>query len=306
MIKKLQAQPSGPGQQLGKSSSDRRMLASSLLPPEASSRPQNRQRPEELSPSAAQAASPAPEECGPAKEGGKKTFWRKLLSFLSSFNPKKVFYDRPREDLAAFREARAIRDEDIAAHPEAVRAKIDLKFLGALALSEVAGTCIGAPALGLSLQEATGNAYLGVLGTVVGDYFPAVFTFQAAWLAMNLDFYKHRSQSFFGRVREFYRDVLPIHAAAVAAAIPAYAVGSALSGAMIFGINNIAANGAEKIRIMPIVSEIINFGVVETIYLYLMSSAALPAIGRIAERFMDYLEKRFNVPRFDAAGCQNK
>jgi hypothetical protein len=288
---------------------DRRMLSGGLMPPEKSIR-------QDMTPSPVKENNlmkpDAPAEtCPPAPEAAhgeeKKSPWQRFKSILSSFNPKTIFYDRPREDIAAYRKARSIRDSDIAAHPEAVRAKIDLKFLGALAVSEIAGTCFGAPTFGMILQEATHNAYLGVVGTVVGDYFPAVFAFQAAWLALNVDFYKHRAKTFAGRVREFYKDVMPIHAAAVLASIPAYAVGSAISAAIIFGINKFTNSGAEKMRIMPIISEIVNFGFVETIYLDLLGSGVASGVSRIAERFSQYLEKRFgaNQPN-GCAGCESK
>jgi hypothetical protein len=215
----------------------------------------------------------------------------KLMGILSNFNPKRIFWDRMKEDIKAFKEAKSTRDEDMIGDPQLVRAKTDLKFIGCFAASEIAGTCIGAPLLGIAMQEATHNAYLGVAGTVIGDYLPAVFTFQVAWAAMNRGFYKNRSDSFLGRAKEFYKDVIPLHISAALAALPAYAVGAALSSSVIATINSFGTHLAEKLKIMPLVSEIINYGVVETIYLALTAAPAAFFVSRIAERYSEYLDK---------------
>ena len=220
---------------------------------------------------------------------------QRVRVFLSHFNPKTVFWDRPKEDIAAFRAAKSIRDCDIATEPEVIKAKVDAKLAGALAISEVAGTCFGAPALGILFQELTKNAYFGVAGTVIGDYLPAVLSFEVAWLALNISYYKHSAESFWGRIKQFYTDAIPVHKAAVIAAVPAYAVGATLSSLIIAGINHFFPHGAEKIHIMPLISEIINFGVVETIFLTLVGVQVLQIGKKIAARYTDYLKQRYET-----------
>lgn len=221
----------------------------------------------------------------------------RMRAILLKFNPKLIFYDRPKEDLATFRAARSIKDRDIAGEPEVVAAKIDAKFLGALAFGEVCGTCFGAPSVGIALQEFTHNAYLGVAGTIIGDYFPAVFGFQAAWLALNRGYYRHGICSFWGGVKKFYKDVLPVHAAAAVAAVPAYIVGGILSAGAVALADFLVPGraGAEKLHFMPIISEVINFGIVETIYLTLLAGQALDMGRKISGRYLGYLKDRYGA-----------
>jgi hypothetical protein len=236
---------------------------------------------------------------GGAPPGGDRTP-RPKFSFrqvVSNFNPKKVFWDRPREDLKAFSEARKAGCDEMDSEPAVVKARVDLKFMGALAISEMAGTCIGAPLVGVVFQEVFKSAYMGVVGTVVGDYLPAVFGFQVAWAALNADFYKSRAKSLIGRIKEFYKDVIPIHLSAAAAAIPSYAVGSAVSGGLIAAVNSMGSHIAEKIKLMPFLSELINFGVTETMYLALLGGAAMTFMDRFTTRYLGYLGGKAGASR---------
>jgi hypothetical protein len=248
------------------------------------------------------AAGERPIIAEPPGQGPKKT--PKLAAIASNFSPKKVFWDRPRENIQAFREAKSIKDTDLASDGALVKAKVEVKFLGALALSEVAGTCIGAPTLGVAFQELFHSSYMGVVGTIVGDYLPAVVGFQAAWAVMNAGFYASRAGSVLGRIKEFYHDVTPIHLAAAAASVPAYAAGAALSSGLIALMNRIGEHLSEKIKIMPLVSEVINFGVVEGIYLSLLAGSTVVFVDRIVKRYSAYLEHRFGKAGETSAGAK--
>ncbi len=211
---------------------------------------------------------------------------------LTLFNPKQI-YRKAREDIRTFREAKSIKDADIAGQHEVISAKIDMKLAAGIAISEFVGTYIGAWSVGVALQELTKNAYWGVAGTIIGDYLPAVLSFQVAWLALNTQYYSNSAKSFWGKVKHFYKDILPLHAAAVIAAVPSYLVGGLLSSGIIALVNHFSPHGAEKIHIMPLISEIINFGVVEVIYLTLLASQAMNYAKNITARYTAYLDKRF-------------
>jgi hypothetical protein len=218
---------------------------------------------------------------------------------LTLFNPKQI-YREAKEDIRIFREAKSITDSEIVGKHEVIAAKIHGKLTAGIAISEFVGTYIGAWSVGVALQELTKNAYWGVAGTIIGDYLPAVVSFQAAWLALNVSYYKNSAKSFWGKVKHFYKDILPLHAAAVVAAVPAYIVGGAVSSGIIALVNNFFPHGAEKIHVMPLISETINFGVVEVIYLTLLASQAVNYAKSITNRYSAYLDRMFS--KNDAAG----
>ena len=221
-------------------------------------------------------------------------FLEATINTARRFKPKAV-YQTLREDIRMLREAKSIRDSELCSNPELLKSKLDVKLTAAIAFSEFVGTYIGALSLGLVVQYVTGNAYKGVGGTIIGDYFPAVFSFQAAWLALNTKYYKESSPSFLGRAKNFFKDVLPIHKAAVIAALPAYAVGAGLSALLIATTNIIHPDLAHKLPI-PIISEILNGGVVELIYLALLFNLSADYIEKtLAPRYSAYLERHYGT-----------
>ena len=129
--------------------------------------------------------------------------------------------------------------------PQEVEKLVGKRIFAALAISEVVGTYIGSPVISTAMQYLTVNGYNGVWGSIIGDYFPAVGSFAAAWVFMNRDRYREgkslleRAYSGTGR---YLREMLPTHAACLVASAPAYAVGAAISCGCVYGLNLIASN----------------------------------------------------------------
>ncbi|MEW5996475.1 MAG: hypothetical protein AB1657_02670 [Candidatus Micrarchaeota archaeon] len=225
-----------------------------------------------------------------------KTSFLGLVKYaLGLFNPVKLCR-RFRKDLedyrAAKREDRGLREETLLGKPERIRSMIDLKLGGALAGSEMAGIYIIGPLVGGAVQIATGNAYWGILGTVVGGYLPAIASFQAIWLGLNLKYYSNCADTFWGKARQFYKDVLPLHGAAMIATIPADAVSSALSVAAVAAINAISPGLANSLPI-PLIA-LASIAVGEAVFLTLVGNM-LPGrlIDRIADAYHSYLKRRY-------------
>ena len=213
-------------------------------------------------------------------------FLDSTISTARRFNPKMI-YKTLREDIHKLREAKSVRDAEIVGNISLIENKTRLKLDAAIAFSEFIGTYICALSIGLGVQYATGSAYKGIAGTIIGDYFPAVLSFQATWLALNFNYYRQSAATFLGRAKTFFHDVLPIHKAALIAAIPAYLVAATTSALFIAGINSLFPDLAHKLP-MPFISEIMNGGAAEFIYLTLFVNLS-----------SDYVEKTL-VPRYNA------
>jgi hypothetical protein len=208
------------------------------------------------------------------------------------FNPKAI-YGKAREDIAAFRAAKSISDADIAGKPEIISAKIDLKLAAALAISEFIGPYIGAPLGGIGIQELTKNPYLGVAGTIVGDYVPAVLSFTAAWLAFNTSYYSNSAKSLAGKAKQFFRDLRPIFAAGAVAAAPAYLFSAAISSGFIGLLERIRPHLAVKIHVMPLITVMTSDVVAQGIFLALVSGPMMRIARDIAAKYTAYLDKKF-------------
>jgi len=230
----------------------------------------------------------------PAKEGDAKPQSRaaKFLAALNRFNPV-YLAKRLVEDYHTVKEARSLSKfpEPKSSEIDVITSRTNLRLLGALALSEIMGA-IGAPTVGSIVQYTTGSAYKGILGTIAGDYLPAVISFEIAWWALNRTYYSGCADTFLGKVRQFYRDVLPVHGFAVLCSIPTYATVAILSTGIIAGINAFVP-GLAHILPMPVVTDFINGGIAETIYLTLMLGASMDLIVKaVSKRYAAFLKSR--------------
>lgn len=217
---------------------------------------------------------------------------RTFVEMIKKFNPIYIA-KRVRDDIGTVREARQISKtvEPESTKTDVILSRTNLKMLGGLCISEIVGTIFCAPSFGTFLQYITHNAYMGVVGNIIGDYFPAVVSFQAAWLALNWNYYSNCADTLGGKIKRFYKDILPLHGIALLASIPAYAGNAAVSSGIIAGINAIAGGLAHKLP-MPIIVQTINFAVGETIYLALVLGAAYETIvQKIAGRYGEHLKK---------------
>lgn len=209
-----------------------------------------------------------------------------------TFHPKTIIA-KFKEAFAAYRSAKSTKDSEIVGKKDVITAKVLMKLGAAIAVSEVVGPYIGAPLFGMWFQEATKNAYMGVLGTIVGDYLPAVISWEVAWLGLNTAYYANSAKSFLGKVKEFYKDALPLHLACIIASVPAYSLGAALNSALITGLNHLSPHLAEHIHVFPLLTEMTNGAIAQTLYLMLLSGLLVRVAGKIAPRYGAYLEKKF-------------
>jgi hypothetical protein len=197
------------------------------------------------------------------------------------------------EDRLAFKEAKSIKDKDIVGQPTAIKAKVDLKLGAALAVSEFIGPYVGALSVGFLVQELTKNAYLGIAGAITGDYVPAVLSFEAAWLALNTSYYSNSAKSFWGKVKQFYKDLVPFHVACAVSAIPAYLFSATIGSGLITLANLIQPHLATKIHVMPMITEMLSVGVAQAIYLTMLATKAKKSAEQIAVRYTVYLDEKF-------------
>lgn len=221
-----------------------------------------------------------------------KRVLRATVLGVKKFNPVYA-YRTLREDIRQLREAKSIRDADICRNPDLAKSKLRVKLMATIAVSEFIGTYIGALGMGIFVQYYTGSAYKGICGTIIGDYFPAVIAGEITWLTLNREYYTRSSSSFLGKIKNFFKDMLPLHGAALLASMPAYAIGAFFSALVIAGINLIYPDLANKLP-MAIVTEMSNVGVSELIYLtlfYNLSSGSI--MERINERYVSYLKERY-------------
>ncbi|MDD5340560.1 MAG: hypothetical protein PHV13_04920, partial [Candidatus ainarchaeum sp.] len=216
------------------------------------------------------------------------------LDALTLFNPISIF-NKAKANIRAFREAKSVKDSDIVGKPDIISAKLTAKLLAAVGICEFVGTYLGAWTVGIWLQEHTKNAYWGVAGSAIGDYVLSTLAFGPAWLALNIGYYSNSAKTFIGKVGEVLRDNLRFNAIAFLPAMAAYAVGSALSSGLIALANYIYPHIAEKVHIMPLISEVLNFAAAETIFLALASKGAGDVLGKLKQRYTAYLERRFGT-----------
>jgi hypothetical protein len=221
-----------------------------------------------------------------------KVVLESLKDAALTFHPKTIIA-KFKEAFATYSGAKSTKDEEIVGKKEVITAKVLMKLSAAIAVSEVVGPYIGAPLFGMWFQEATKNAYMGVLGTIVGDYLPAVISFEIAWLGLNTAYYANSVKSLLGTIKAFYKDVLPLHAACIVASIPAYSLGAALNSALIAGLNHIKPHLAENIHVFPLLTEMTNGAIAQTLFLVLLSGMLVRVAGKIAPRYGAYLEKTF-------------
>ena len=218
--------------------------------------------------------------------------WTSIRDAALLFNPKTIIA-RFKEAFAAYKDAKSTKDGEIVGKKDVITAKVLLKLGAALAVSEVVGPYVGAPLLGMWFQEATKNAYMGVLGTIVGDYLPAVISLEVAWLGLNTAYYAKSAKSFLGKVREFYKDALPLHLSCIIASVPAYALGAALNSAIIAGLNYLSPHLAERIHIFPLLTEMTNGAIAQSLYLMLLAGPMMKIGKTIADRYSAYLDMTF-------------
>ncbi len=208
---------------------------------------------------------------------------------LKKCTPRNIYHTL-REDIRLSREAMKTRESELVGKPELINAKIRLKLAAGVAISEFAGTYVGAPVAGLLVQYATGDAYNGIAGTIAGDYFPAVASFQLAWFMFNKAYYS--AGSFWENVKQFYKDVLPLHALALAASIPTYAITGGISFLLIGGINTFYPGLAHQLP-MPVLTEFINVTVGEFIFLALVYSGSSEISKRLSPGYSAYLDRTY-------------
>lgn len=210
---------------------------------------------------------------------------------FSKLSPRKI-YQTMSEDIHNVREASLLDDRKLfQAGPEAARSAINLRMLATLGASEIAGTYICAPLLGMVFQYSTGNAYNGIIGTIAGDYFPSVLTGQITWFALNRGFYSEE-KSFFKNLKNFVRDILPAQGIAALVSIPIYALSATISVGFV-ALSNLLSHNLGHVLPTFLFAEAVNMVITEALYLALFLASAGDAMKKVADRFLLSLQNRF-------------
>ena len=216
--------------------------------------------------------------------------WAVTKSVAKKSNPVEI-YKTLKKDIELFWKAKGIKDEELVGDMEKIKYSLELKNMSKIAISEFIGSYIGAVGFGIFLQAITKSPYMGVAGTIIGDYFPAFFSAEAVWLLLNWGYYTEKGMG--NRVVRFYKDVLPFHAAALVSALPAYALGGGISMATVALVDWLAPSLAVWLPV-PIIANALNGIIGEIIYLSLFVGMSWTYIEKVlVERYNKYLEKKY-------------
>ncbi|GEM_PF-1647841 len=211
-------------------------------------------------------------------------------SVAKKSNPVEI-YKTIKRDIELFWKAKGIKDEELVGDREKIKSSLELKNTSKIAISEFIGSYMGAVGFGIFLQAITKNPYMGVVGTIIGDYFPAFFSAEAVWLLLNWGYYTEKGMG--NRVVRFYKDMLPFHAAALVSALPVYALGGSISTATVALVDWLAPGLAVWLPV-PIIANVLNGIIGEIIYLSLFVGMSWTYIEKVlVERYNKYLEKKY-------------
>lgn len=233
-----------------------------------------------------------------------------IAKFLSPFNVMHIAREL-KDNIRMYKEAKAASDAELHGDRPLIEKKMELRFAAAIALSETIGSYICAPLVGIGLQELSKNPYFGVFGTIIGDYVPAMISFQLAWYSMNAGYYKKAAKSALGKVWKVEKDLVKFHLGEVLSFGPAYLSEILICGGLIKGLEHHWPHIVEKLHFMPYVYQSINFVVAETIFL--LMTAVVNRVSGLTQsmtgKYSAYLDSTFrmssDVPESRSASCVN-
>ncbi len=214
-------------------------------------------------------------------------------------NPAHV-YRTLREDIRRVKEARSLKDRDIY-EAKAAESAVRLKFAASVAVCEVFATYMCAPIAGTIAQYASGSAYNGIAGTILGDYIPSVVSFAVLWPILNSGYYAESSGTAAGRLKAMSKDMLPFYKAGLVAAVPSYIISAALSSGAIALTSHYSQGAADRIP-FPIMAEALNVVVAEAAYLALLFGLTERNIKAVSQRYDAYLERSYGTRQEEGAG----
>ena len=188
-------------------------------------------------------------------------------------------------------ELKSIDEAEISGEIEAKKI-IKKRFIHALVVSEIVGTFIGAPLVGSLFQYTSGSAYKGILGTMIGDYFPALVSFTVYWYMLNRKFYSIK-KSFFDKAKQLAKDIGSFLKIDLIAVPPAYLIGGTLSAIYVRTAEFFSEKIAHGIPV-SLITEPLNYIAAEATYIYLVLKFIDKALAGFNSRYCNYLEKTFS------------
>ena len=223
-----------------------------------------------------------------------------LRESISALNPRYIISAlNPRYVVQQFRETRqqlkaalqASGDDKLRAHPEAVADVMKLRMKAGLAISEIVGTYICAPALSLAMQYGhSGSVAKGIAGEIIGDYFPAVLTSTIVWGLLNKAYYKNSSDNVLGKLKQLVVDRAPFVWNGLKAAAPVYAL-SAAAGFAYLAVGKVLFPAAvDVVPAFPIV-QVLNGVVGQAIFMMLVLRRYDDLAAGITNKYRSYLER---------------
>ena len=165
------------------------------------------------------------------------------------------------------------------------------RFFYCIAVSEIVGTFIGAPIGGAAAQYSTGDAYNGILGTIAGDYFPAVAMICTCWHHVNRKYYAH-FDSAWTKTKKFLKDVLSLNTVTTIAALPAYLASAALSAGYVKAAELFSERFAHGFPV-AVVEETLNYVIAEAIYLFTLFKISKFSLDSFTKKYKNYLDKEY-------------
>lgn len=208
------------------------------------------------------------------------------LKAISDFSNPAYHYRKVKQDLAALNLARKVMYRDVRNDPKEFSKMLYGRMTACAGFSEAID--IVSPVLGLVVQVATGNPWIGLGVSWVAGYALCVAAFQGAWFLVNRDLYGSNYPSLWKQVVEMEKDVWPMHKQAARVAIPLFSVTTALNGAAIQSA--VMSVGKEATRLIP-------FGPVLAGVKFVMSQMIfLRAMGNFNKDYAENLVGKYCAP----------
>ena len=187
-----------------------------------------------------------------------------------------------------FRKELSVADPDADCSEETLVARLAGRLGIALLVSEVVGTYMFSPGLAVAGQYLPGGSWwLGLLGGIAGDYFPAVISYGIAALLLSWRYYREGGWFRLGR---FAREVGFVYYCAGTAALVLYASDAAACWGVVKLLELISPEVAHNIPVVTWFA--IGNGIFEVLYLAAAAGFIPKAAALMAKEYRGYLVRK--------------
>lgn len=186
--------------------------------------------------------------------------------------------------------ARAYNDDEMREDPSKIEGIIRGRLKAALLTSEVVGTYLGSLGLSLYMQYSSGSGHSGIVGTILGDYFPAILTSTLTWAFLNREYYANSGKNILEKTGQLISDRLPVLWNGLKASIPAYGVSYLLSTGVLQGLNALSPGLGDQVPAW-FSSEFFNIVFAEAIFLGIVFRGYDRLTDGLVKKYKEHLER---------------